>query len=242
MIKRTDESVNYYSGAEAGMTLKSGRPRGRPRDRELTARRKEEILDRATRVFAERGYPKTDVQLVADASEVGKGTVYRYFPTKRSLFLAAVDRGICRLRDAMHAGADRVSEPMEKIRNGVRAYLAFFDANPELIELLIQERAEFKDRKTPTYFVHQGAGSEPWKRLLRELIADGRVRAIPPEQITGVVGDLLYGTIFTNYFSGRRRSFEQQASDILDLIFHGILTEKERARTGRSGNNHRRRI
>jgi hypothetical protein len=42
-----------------------------------------------------------------------------------------------------------------------------------------------------------------------------------------VVGDLLYGTIFTNYFAGRRKSLEQQTADVLDVLLHGLLTPEE---------------
>ena len=40
------------------------------------------------------------------------------------------------------------------------------------------------------------------ERLARSLDAEGRVREMPVEGITDVVGNLLYGTIFSNYFSG----------------------------------------
>ena len=43
------------------------RPRGRPRDEDLAQRRREEILEVATRLFAARGFPAMDVQDVADA-------------------------------------------------------------------------------------------------------------------------------------------------------------------------------
>ena len=56
------------------------------------------------------------------------------------------------------------------------------------------------------------------------------MRDIPVERITNVVGDLLYGTIFTNYFAGPRQSPEAQAQDILDIVFGGILTDSERQR------------
>ena len=45
-----------------------------------------------------------------------------------------------------------------------------------------------------------------------------------------VVSDLLYGVIFTNLFSGRDKSFEEQAKDITDVVFRGILNEEERKR------------
>lgn len=209
------------------------RQRGRPKDRQLTARRREEILDAATAIFAERGWPNTDVQLVADELGVGKGTIYRYFSSKRELFLAAVDRGMRRLGDQVETSTAEVRDPLERIERAVRAYLAFFDANPALIELLIQERAEFKDRKKPTYFEHREARIGPWKELLQGLIAAGRVRDMPVQRITDVIGDLLYGVIFTHLFAGRRKSFEAQAEDILDVVFRGILTDRERKGAGR---------
>ncbi len=50
------------------------------------------------------------------------------------------------------------------------------------------------------------------------------------ERILDVIGDLMYGTMFTNYFAGRNRSPEDQAADILDIAFHGILSDSERSR------------
>ncbi len=199
--------------------------RGRPRDQQLTERRREEILDVAAKVFAEYGYPRTDVQVIADRVGVGKGTIYRYFPTKQELFLAAVDRGMSRLRAELDAVIHEGLDPLELIAKGIRTYLAFFDTHPEHVELIIQERAEFKDRKKPTYFERGEASVEKWVSLLRELITEGRVRQIPVERVREVVGDLLYGTMFTNYFAGRRDSLEKQSQDIVDIVFHGILRD-----------------
>lgn len=203
-------------------------PRGRPKDDELIGRRHEEILDAAARLFARVGYPSTDMQVLADELGVGKGTIYRYFPSKEELFLAAVDRGMQRLRDNVNAEAARVSDPLEQVASAIRSYLAFFDANPDIVELLIQERAEFKDRKKPTYFEHRDANIGRWLDLFRGLIASGRMRAAPPEEFTETISDLLYGTIFTNHFAGRRESLEVQARRILDTLFLGMLSDAER--------------
>ena len=79
------------------------------------------------------------------------------------------------------------------------------DAHPEFCELLIQERAEFKDRKKSTYLQHREVSVKVWQDLYRELIAAGRVRDLPVERITDVIGQLLYGTMCMNYFAGRRK-------------------------------------
>jgi AcrR family transcriptional regulator len=202
---------------------------GRPKDDHLTARRTDEILDVAARLFAARGYPSTDLQVVADELGVGKGTIYRYFPTKRDLFLATVDRGMQRLTGHI-AAAMTSADALEQMEQGIRAYLSFFKANPEFAELLIQERAEFRDRPRPTYFDYRDANVEKFEGLVRGLVAAGRLRDLPLETICGVIGDLLYGTMFTNYFAGRDRSLDEQVSEIVDAVFVGVLSDAERGR------------
>src|SRR5262245_9057215 len=121
---------------------------------------RERILATATGIFARDGYQDTDLQDVADALGIGKASVYRRFPSKEVLFLAAVDDGMRRMKRSVDAAIERASlerivDPLEQISRAVVAYLAFFDAEPELVELLILERARFKDRKKPTYFEHR---------------------------------------------------------------------------------------
>jgi AcrR family transcriptional regulator len=190
------------------------------------ARRCEEILDAAARFFAEEGYLDADIEVLARRLELGKGTIYRAFPSKRELFLAAVDGGVRRMRAAVDAAVRSAASPLEQIAGAVRAYLAFFREHPELVELLVIERAEFKERKPPTYFANREARLARWRALYRDLVRSGLARPAPAERVTSVLGDLLYGTMFTNYFAGRRKSVASQAEDVLDIFFHGILTEK----------------
>ena len=62
-------------------------------------------------------------------------------------------------------------------------------------------------------------GDELYERLMDE----GRVRRMPVDRITDVMSSAVYGTMFTNYFSGRTKPFERQAADLLEVVFHGIL-------------------
>ncbi len=211
----------------------SGRKRGRPPNPDLPEQRRLQILDVAAGIFAERGYQKTEMQEVAQTVGLGKGTIYRYFASKQELFLATVDRGMRRLSETVLASAVGVDDPLDVVIHAVRAYLRFFKQHPEYVELLIQERAEFRDRKTPTYFVHREVNRVRWRQHYADLMASGRLRTMPVERILDVIGGLLYGTMFTNHFAGRDKCVADQAEDILDVIFHGILTPEERRRLGR---------
>lgn len=203
-----------------------------PNDGIVACGRREEILEAATKLFAEHGFSDTVTQALVDRLQIGKGTLYRYFPSKRELFLAAVDRVMRRLRQSVDAVIIHFENPLDRVANGIRTYLEFFEKHPEFVELLVQERALFKDRKKSTYFEHQDTNVVRWRTLFGSLIVEGRVRDIPVERITDTINSLLYGTMFTNYFSGQPKPPEQQANDILDVVFHGILSESERQRIG----------
>jgi AcrR family transcriptional regulator len=225
---RTPAVRSATSGARPERKVR--RTRGRPADDELRSRRRSQILDVAARLFAAHGYAATDVQQVADDAGVGKGTVYRYFPNKEQLFLAAVDRGMERLGEHVAAARAGVADPLEQMERSVPAYLAFFDSHPEYVELLLLERAVFRDRRKPTYFQHRERRIRRWMDLIRRLVRQGRVRPLPPQQIVDVLGGAVYGRMFTNFLTGRPRPLANQAREILDVIFHGILSEAERSR------------
>jgi AcrR family transcriptional regulator len=206
---------------------------GRPRDEALQHRRRDEILDAATGIFAERGYPDTDVDSVAARLGVAKGTVYHYFPSKRELFLAAVDRGVARLNEFVCARAEAHSDQFEMIAKAIETFLEYFEAHPELIELFIQERAHFADRPKPAYFAAYDQDSERRQAFLDGLVAAGRMRPLPGG--FDVLNDLMFGTVLANHFTGRDVPAKEQARRIVDVIFHGILTDEERRQRTKEG-------
>jgi AcrR family transcriptional regulator len=198
-----------------------------PCDEDALAARREEILTQAARLFAEHGYDNTDTTLLAETVGVGKGTVYKYFPSKRELFLAAADRVMRMQREQIEGRVAHIEDPLVRIATAIREFLQFFSDRPEFVELLIQERALFKDRKRSTFMEHRATNVERWRHIYAGLIVDGRVRNVPVDRITDVIGNLLYGTIFTNYFSGQMKSVDKQSTDIIDIVFRGILSPDE---------------
>jgi hypothetical protein len=132
------------------------------------------------------------------------------------------------MEELLAATLDAPSDkPLEQLEHAIRSYLAYFDAHPEYVELLIQERAVFPGREKATYFEHRDASRGRWTPRVEQLMAEGKLRRMPVERVMDVIGDLLYGTIFTNYFAGRRKTLERQVADVTDVLFHGLLTPQE---------------
>ena len=65
--------------------------------------RKQEIMDTAMVVFAEKGYEQTTMRDIAEAVGIVPGLCYRYFESKQVLFEAAVRRYVsCLLYTSQH--------------------------------------------------------------------------------------------------------------------------------------------
>jgi len=189
-------------------------------------KRKQQILAVATDVFAECGFRNTDVEEIAKRLGIGKGTIYRQFPTKQELFYGCVDEAMRSLHVFLAERTKHTNDPIERIKEGIRTTLQFFDEHPQLIELLMQERSEFRDRQRPTYHVHKEKTIEAWQHLLSLAMQEGRIRAMPVERITGLISNLLYGTVFNHYFCGRGETLSSYAEPWIDILLKGIEPNK----------------
>jgi AcrR family transcriptional regulator len=215
------------------MKTSSNRSPGRPKDPRRTQKRKDEILAAAAIVFARHGYEATDLEEVAKSVGVSKAALYYYFRNKKQLFLAAVDHGLRRLLEAVHTRSAAVEDPLDQLSEAIRAYLWFFHDHPQFVELMIQERAAFRDRKQSTYFERRDDHLQQWRDLFTGLIRAGRIRDLNVDRFIDVLSDQVYGAMFTAHFTGGRKSPEEQAADIIDIVIGGMLTPAERRK--RSG-------
>jgi AcrR family transcriptional regulator len=193
--------------------------------------RRQAIVTVATRLFAEYGYADCDMDRVASELKIAKGTLYLYFKGKELLFFACVDAGMQQLQKIVQQAAMAKSDPLERIGEAIRAYLQFFAQHTELTELFIQERANFKQRKRPSYFEHRDNMRGPWRELYLQLQRDGVIRNdIPTERILDTLGSLVYGTMFTNFFVGCSSSLDEQFHSIFAILKEGILAKSTRTK------------
>lgn len=194
---------------------------GRPRDLNLTVRRREEILLLAGSLFAEHGFQNTDMQMIADRLGLSKGTIYTYFVSKQEVFSSCVEFGMEKLSVAVDGRVAQGKTPLEKIAFAIEAYFEFFEEHPQLLELLIQERAQFSDS---SYFRHQKECIAPWVSLFDALKAQGIFRELSSEAAIDFASNQVFGTLFANYFSGRKLSLKSKTDEILDILFRGMMT------------------
>jgi AcrR family transcriptional regulator len=149
--------------------------------------RKQQLLDCAARLFAERGYDDTRVIDIVREAGVAKGLFYWYFDNKEQLFAELADEIRMRLRRSQGEALDPSADALTRIRQGAEASVRFMAINAPFFALLEVESVDrqFVDvlRKGTEVHVTDVAN------LIREGIDAGLIRDEDPVLLArGVVG------------------------------------------------------
>ncbi len=170
------------------------------RKAELIQRRTEEILAAAESIFAQYGYRLTKIDQIADSLNVGKGTIYRYFKDKKSLFIAVFEHGIRRLQQTMRSKTEQAPEPAKRVAAAVRTYFEFFDKNRELIEIEMQVRSEFRNEHKRVALTLYKDYMTRIQNNLREGIEERVFRPMDVEKTAEAMSATLQGVLMGFYF------------------------------------------
>ncbi|MBN2120710.1 MAG: TetR/AcrR family transcriptional regulator [Candidatus Omnitrophica bacterium] len=194
----------------------------------LIKTRKAQILDAAMLVFSRDGFNKASTDEIANVAKLGKGTVYRYFKDKKELFIATVDRGLDRLKDSILAKVDGIDDPLERIEAGSKAYLTFFGKNPALIDMMIHEQSEFKERIKKQYFEHYYGSIDRMRRIFRKGITGGLIKNVDVDTAISILTNILNGQIYMWRVEGKKGFPEDKISVILKIFFTGVIKDEKR--------------
>jgi len=159
-------------------------------DRRLTDQgreRKQQLVDAAIALFAERGYSATRILDICDRAGVAKGLFYWYFPTKLDLFSELVRSIRQQLRRAQAEAMADDADAMTRIHQGAEASVRFIAEHATYFSLVEVERAD------PAIADALRAGSEVYlddvTALIREAQSTGQVIDTDPQLLAlGVLG------------------------------------------------------
>lgn len=102
------------------------------------------ILDAAVVAFAETGFAGTATNEIARRAGVAEGTIFRYYPTKKALLIAAVGLLLKAMTPVLRVGLERLmnhdhDSVEEFVRELAEDRLAFAREHTTLVRLIVQE-------------------------------------------------------------------------------------------------------
>ena len=180
------------------------------------------ILEQAIRAFAELGFRGTDVQVIADRAGVGKGTVYRYFGNKQDLFWATTFEVFERLDRYLDAAMRGIESPARQLRAACLAYAKFYESQPQYLELIVQDRAEFRGAAPDDLRQRHEKMVDHFAEIIDRGVTLGEFRPLDIRKTILSLGGVLYGTVVFGGYSLGNHTIVEMAEYAVDTFLEGI--------------------
>ena len=107
---------------------------------------REEVIDKAFKVFLRMNYEKASISTLAKACGVVKTGVVYYFPHKLDLFMAVADKYAIQ----MQTPANKFAGPTDTLAGFIEQYVAIFRKEHELWRTVIQKAKDSGEIKQDT--------------------------------------------------------------------------------------------
>jgi AcrR family transcriptional regulator len=194
--------------------------------RKLTQRgkeRRQQLMDHAAELFAERGYHPTSVADIVESLGVGKGVFYWYFSSKEELLAEILRASHQDLRRRQQQAIADEPNPVERIELGIRASMQWFVEHRK--HFAIFQFAASDERFAPVLRRNQEVAIADAVRHIKDGIVERRIADQDPEvlaqAVVGVVEQLTQTYIFE-----RREPVERTADAAVAFCLHGLCGEE----------------
>jgi AcrR family transcriptional regulator len=181
--------------------------------------RKQQLLEAAAGLFADRGYSATRIADICRAAGVAKGLFYWYFPTKGALFAELVRTMRLRLRRTQGAAMDPATDAVTRIADGAAASVRFMAEHAAYFALLDVERSDPEVADV----LAEGAGVylDDVRRLVEEGQRAGTIADAPADLVAvGVLGTV---SSFSNSYRNGRVGDDLTVDDLASFVRRWVL-------------------
>ena len=107
--------------------------------------RRAQVLRHAKRIFARKGYHRTNVADIIARARIARGTFYLYFQNKKDLFEELLEQAVTELTQRiqrLRPGPDE-PDPVDQLRANLTRVLSYAMAERELTDILLNHSTGF---------------------------------------------------------------------------------------------------
>ncbi len=191
--------------------------------------RREQILDTAMKLFAQKGFDRTTIDDIADACGIAPGLVYHYFDSKTAILQAILER-----HSFLPVLAKMLREPPAETLEGALTAIAyaFWQMLEEKREFALMLHGEMHRNSEVARLVSKmvRTGVQLLSDYLTKQKEAGKLRADTDNEI---FTRTLFGALFESFFahhrlapSVRRIAPERLVEGIVRLLLYGACASK----------------
>lgn len=187
------------------------------------------ILDAAESRFRRFGLGRTRIDEITDEADVGKGTLYLYFPSKAELYLAVVERCVSRFTDLVSVVIGEGSSALQRLGALVAAAAEFYRQDELLASSLMGDDDLVKGRVASIAAeVQRVEISALIAEALRQGQAEGVIRAeLDPESTGRLLFELGWAVVRRQLEGRSTATLAEDLAALNDLVGVGTMVRTQ---------------
>jgi AcrR family transcriptional regulator len=199
---------------------------------EEISKRQWDILDAATKIFAEKGYAGSRTSDIAKEANIAEGTIFRYFKTKKDLLVGLLMPLMIKFfRPLMFKSMERImdNEKNESIdvvlKNIMLDRMALIKRNKPLVKTIMVESVYHPELLEPLQKEVAPKLIPIVDKFFKENIELGNLKDLDPRLMTRSLISLVAGfSVLTNLFPEvfTSQGDEAEIEKIVDILINGI--------------------
>ncbi len=203
------------------------------REREF---KKQEILDAAVKIFAQKGFKATTLDEIAEKSEFGKGTLYNYFSSKEEIYKEIIMMIINNHKNSIIEVYNSTDTLYDLIFQTTKKDLLFCLKNKEAFFLLVFTKMHHEKSTTSEISNLMDAGEKEIMSLIikrtKKAIKNKEIKNLVPDRIIRLFKSSGFAYIYDLLIHGdiTEESIEDETKFITDILFNGIRERNKRAK------------
>ncbi|MBU0512159.1 MAG: TetR/AcrR family transcriptional regulator [Chloroflexi bacterium] len=187
---------------------------------------RKDIIRAAARVFRERGFHGTSMQLIADAVGLQKGSLYHHIASKEELLHDVMMTGVTQLGDRLRAVADSLLSPAQKLRKLVESHICYAAENIDIATVVLFEHQAMLGfpMLREEYVARRDFFESQFRTVIQEGVESGVFRPVD----VPIVAQALLGAhnwLVMWYRPEGRLSSQEIADVIADTFLRGLLAQ-----------------
>jgi AcrR family transcriptional regulator len=198
----------------------------------VTARRREQILQAALEIFSHKGFTAATIPEIARRAGLAAGTIYLYFPHKRDLFVAVIERLMMTpLQEIFSNGSEKKFLDVVQQALNNRLNILQSVALNRLMSLMSEIQ---RDPEIKALFVGKLLGPfiSKIEDMYRTRISAGELRSVDPAIAVRLVAGMMIGLTLLGSLEGdsgplNRVTNDRLLAEIMDFILYGLTGEKK---------------
>lgn len=189
--------------------------------------RRDQILNAAEKVFAEKGFHDATISDVARKANLSDATIYEYFPSKEDLLFSIPEEEVLRGGEQLEIHLRYIRGATGKIRSIIYHLLSAYQSSPTftaVIMLILKTNRRFLE--TPTYQTIR----KVYQRItavIEEGVASGEFKSdINPYLVRSAILGTIDQLVTRSLLLGKPEDLLALVDPITDLILGGIRNEE----------------